>query len=59
MKIKIIICINLKGEPPSYRDFHSATAIGSLMYVFGGRGDSEGPYHSQVHCSAVHMIASY
>ncbi|XP_071439603.1 kelch domain-containing protein 3 isoform X1 [Hetaerina americana] len=36
-----------KGTPPSYRDFHSASAVGTKMYIFGGRGDVYGPYHSQ------------
>jgi len=44
-----------KGDPPSYRDFHSATAIGNFMYVFGGRGDQSGPLHSQeeVYCDQI------
>lgn len=44
-----------QGEPPSYRDFHSATALGDRMYIFGGRGDLNGPYHSQeeVYCSDI------
>ena len=25
------------GNPPMPRDFHTATAIGDLMFVFGGR----------------------
>ncbi|XP_049939658.1 kelch domain-containing protein 3 isoform X1 [Schistocerca serialis cubense] len=36
-----------QGDPPSYRDFHSANAIDDRMYIFGGRGDVYGPYHSQ------------
>ncbi|KAK8778473.1 hypothetical protein V5799_020186 [Amblyomma americanum] len=36
-----------KGQPPQWRDFHSAWAIGHRMYVWGGRGDIQGPYHSQ------------
>ena len=32
--------LHCKGEPPAYRDFHSATAIGDCMYVFGGRCDN-------------------
>jgi hypothetical protein len=32
--------LGCKGEPPAYRDFHSATAIGDCMYVFGGRCDN-------------------
>lgn len=51
-------CLNLEtltwhyvqtfGDPPSYRDFHTSTIINNKMYVFGGRGDVHGPYHSQV-----------
>ena len=26
-------------EPPMYRDFHTATAIGDKMFIFGGRSD--------------------
>lgn len=36
-----------QGEPPSYRDFHTATPLANRMYIFGGRGDLYGPYHSQ------------
>lgn len=40
--------ISTHGEPPSYRDFHTATAIGEdRIYVWGGRGDLHSPYHSQ------------
>lgn len=47
--------IKTKGEPPSYRDFHSATPIGHLMYIFGGRGNLSGPHHSQdeVYCDQI------
>uniref|UniRef100_A0A131Y4P2 Kelch domain-containing protein 3 n=1 Tax=Ixodes ricinus TaxID=34613 RepID=A0A131Y4P2_IXORI len=46
------------GVPPQWRDFHSATAIGSRMYVWGGRGDSQGPYHSQseVYCNRMAFL---
>jgi hypothetical protein len=27
-----------QGQPASWRDFHTATAIGRYMYIFGGRG---------------------
>uniref|UniRef100_A0A1B6DWJ7 Kelch domain-containing protein 3 n=2 Tax=Clastoptera arizonana TaxID=38151 RepID=A0A1B6DWJ7_9HEMI len=40
--------VQTKGIPPTYRDFHSATAIGLNMYIFGGRGDRSGALHSQV-----------
>ncbi len=33
------------GDPPSFRDFHTATAIDDrYMYVFGGRSDTSGGY---------------
>ena len=31
--------LQCRGEPPAYRDFHSATAIGDCMFIFGGRCD--------------------
>ncbi|XP_028417553.1 kelch domain-containing protein 3-like isoform X1 [Dendronephthya gigantea] len=34
------------GEPASWRDFHTATAVGKYMYIFGGRGDVLGEIHS-------------
>ncbi|XP_064484621.1 kelch domain-containing protein 3-like isoform X2 [Ornithodoros turicata] len=44
-----------RGLPPQWRDFHSATALGHRMYVWGGRGDSQGPFHSQreVYCNRI------
>lgn len=43
------------GTPPSWRDFHSAVAIGDKIFIFGGRSDQSGPYHSQqeVYCNEV------
>ncbi|KAL1139782.1 hypothetical protein AAG570_006759 [Ranatra chinensis] len=35
-----------QGPPPEYRDFHTATAIGNRMYIFGGRSDWIGPHSS-------------
>jgi len=29
-----------QGKPAKWRDFHSATAVGTNMYIFGGRGRS-------------------
>lgn len=58
-------CLNLKnmnwkyiqttGQPPSYRDFHTATILNDRMYIFGGRGDRHSPYHSQeeIYCSQI------
>ena len=33
-----ILCFNSQGKPAKWRDFHSATAVGTSMYIFGGRG---------------------
>lgn len=59
-------CLNLEnmewtfiqtfGDSPSYRDFHSATVINDKMYVFGGRGDRHGPYHSQEEIYTTEII---
>ncbi|KAL1462292.1 hypothetical protein WDU94_014138 [Cyamophila willieti] len=40
------------GEPPSYRDFHTANIINGRMFVWGGRGDESTLYHSgsEVYC---------
>lgn len=58
-------CLNLEtmtwsyipttGEPPSYRDFHTATVLNDRMYVFGGRGDRNSPYHTQeeIYCEKI------
>ncbi|XP_037575963.1 kelch domain-containing protein 3-like isoform X1 [Dermacentor silvarum] len=47
-----------RGQPPQWRDFHSSSAIGGRMYVWGGRGDSQGPYHSQseVYCNRMAFL---
>lgn len=36
-----------KGESPPYTDFHTGTAIGNRMYVFGGRSDRAAPNTSE------------
>ena len=33
--------VRCSDEPPLYRDFHTATAIGNRMYIFGGRSDNQ------------------
>ncbi|CAD6196130.1 unnamed protein product [Caenorhabditis auriculariae] len=35
-----------KGDPPTWRDFHTAVEIDDVMYVFGGRSDHNGQFHS-------------
>lgn len=48
--------IKAKGRPPRRRDFHSATAIGQYMYIFGGRGGRIGLFYSQddeIYCNQI------
>lgn len=47
--------IETTGQPPSYRDFHTATILNNRMYIFGGRGDRHSPYHSQeeIYCPQI------
>ena len=33
------LSFDFSSEPPMYRDFHTATAIGDKMFIFGGRSD--------------------
>jgi len=40
--------LKTQGTPPCHRDFHAATMLGDNMYVFGGRSDERGQYHSSV-----------
>jgi hypothetical protein len=35
--------VNCAGMPPLPRDFHTATAIGDCMFVFGGRSGTFSP----------------
>lgn len=50
--------LHVMGQPAEYRDFHSATCIGENMYVFGGRSDSGGPYHTnrEVYYDSMHVF---
>ncbi|XP_054153546.1 kelch domain-containing protein 3-like [Oppia nitens] len=47
--------VTASGQPPTWRDFHSAVAYEDRMYVFGGRSDRSGPNHSQheVYCNEL------
>lgn len=47
--------VRAKGAPARWRDFHSATVIGSRMFVFGGRADRSGPFHSnnEIYCNRI------
>ncbi|XP_025274611.3 kelch domain-containing protein 3 isoform X2 [Canis lupus baileyi] len=51
-----LICT--KGNPARWRDFHSATMLGSHMYVFGGRADRFGPFHSnnEIYCNRIRVF---
>lgn len=46
------------GKPARWRDFHSATGIGNKMYIFGGRGDRAGPYHTnnEIYCHKLQIF---
>lgn len=48
----------LQGTPARWRDFHSATIIGTKMYVFGGRADRFGPFHSnnEIYCNRIEVF---
>ncbi|XP_036623423.1 kelch domain-containing protein 3 isoform X1 [Trichosurus vulpecula] len=50
--------ISAKGTPARWRDFHSATMLGSRMYVFGGRADRFGPFHSnnEIYCNRIRIF---
>ncbi|XP_044530578.1 kelch domain-containing protein 3 isoform X1 [Gracilinanus agilis] len=50
--------ISAKGTPARWRDFHSATMLGSQMYVFGGRADRFGPFHSnnEIYCNRIRIF---
>ncbi|XP_055982320.1 kelch domain-containing protein 3 isoform X2 [Sorex fumeus] len=51
-----LICT--KGNPARWRDFHSATMLGNHMYVFGGRADRFGPFHSnnEIYCNRIRVF---
>ncbi|XP_064602184.1 kelch domain-containing protein 3-like [Liolophura sinensis] len=48
----------LKGEPPRSRDFHTATPIGDIMYIFGGRSDEGGPIftNNEMYLNLLHAF---
>ncbi|XP_043860103.1 kelch domain-containing protein 3 isoform X3 [Dromiciops gliroides] len=50
--------ISAKGTPARWRDFHSATMLGNRMYVFGGRADRFGPFHSnnEIYCNRIRIF---
>ncbi|XP_060781038.1 kelch domain-containing protein 3 isoform X2 [Neoarius graeffei] len=50
--------IKATGTPARWRDFHSATIIGRKMFVFGGRADRFGPFHSnnEIYCNKIKVF---
>lgn len=50
--------LKTEGTPPKHRDFHAACIFKSKMYVFGGRSDERGQYHSSVdyYDNAIHVL---
>ena len=36
------------GDAPVHRDFHTATAVGSLMVIYGGRSSDQAEYQYHV-----------
>lgn len=53
----ILFCLS-QGNPPSHRDFHTATAIDNRMYIFGGRGDRHAPRQTdrEIYCSDIYYL---
>lgn len=47
-----------QGNPARWRDFHSATMLDKNMYVFGGRADRFGPFHSnnEIYCNRIRVF---
>jgi len=52
------LCSDQSGKPARWRDFHSATGISNKMYIFGGRSDRAGPYHtnSELYCPKIQVF---
>lgn len=50
--------VDVRGRPPSHRDFHTAVPVDHKIYIFGGRGDLNSPYNSQeeVYCPQVYYL---
>ncbi|XP_074644849.1 kelch domain-containing protein 3-like [Tubulanus polymorphus] len=48
------------GSPAQWRDFQSGSAIGDTMYIFGGRSDRAGPWHTnnEVYCNKIQAFRS-
>ena len=46
------------GELPQHRDFHTACVLNHNMYIFGGRSDEMGQFHSNsdIYCSKIYSL---
>ncbi|RUS81731.1 hypothetical protein EGW08_010485 [Elysia chlorotica] len=47
--------LRILGKPARWRDFHTTTAIGTTMYVFGGRCDVGGDQftNNEIYCNRI------
>lgn len=55
----VIFIVHLwQGTPARWRDFHSATGLGNLMYVFGGRSDYGGEIFTnhEIYCNKIQVF---
>lgn len=55
---KFIFLFFLKGALPPHRDFHAACVLNEHMYIFGGRSDVQGQYHSDqdFYCGKLYAL---
>ncbi|KAH9509145.1 kelch domain-containing protein 3 [Bulinus truncatus] len=47
--------VKVNGKPARWRDFHTATAVGKIMYIFGGRCDVGGDQftNNEYYCNRI------
>lgn len=51
--------LSLQGKPPSSRDFHSATAVGEWMYIFGGRSHLDPhDFEFEIYCPLIKAFST-
>lgn len=52
------LVVPCQGEPARWRDFHTATGVGNLMYIFGGRSDHGGNIYTnnEVYCNKLQIF---
>lgn len=57
-RLSYLLVLCSQGPPARWRDFHSATMIGTKMFVFGGRADRFGPFHSnnEIYCNKIKVF---